>query len=61
MDDPEADARGTRMDGSADLTRSVSSRRAYLAHEIFPRGADNDDLYTFARFDFAVLALHWRF
>ena len=46
---------------SAALTRSVSSRRAYLAHEIFPRDADNDDLYTFARFDFAVLALHWRF
>ena len=41
-----------------DLTPSLHLSGGY---RVLDGGADNDDLYTFARFDFAVLALHWRF
>lgn len=30
-------------------------------HRILDSGADNDELYTFARFDSAVLGPTWRF
>jgi len=30
-------------------------------YRILDGGADNDDLYTFARFDSAVLGVTWRF
>jgi hypothetical protein len=30
-------------------------------YRILHGGADNDDLYTFARFDSAVLGVTWRF
>jgi hypothetical protein len=33
----------------------------YGGYRILDGGADNDDLYTFARFDQAVLGLTWRF
>ena len=41
-----------------DVTPNISVAGGY---RIFDGGADNDDLYTFARFDSAVLGLTWRF
>ena len=41
-----------------DVTPNVTVAGGY---RILDGGADNDDLYTFARFDSAVLGLTWRF
>jgi len=41
-----------------DFTPSITVAGGY---RILDGGADNDDLYTFARFDSAVLGLTWRF
>jgi hypothetical protein len=41
-----------------DVTPNISVAGGY---RILDGGADNDDLYTFARFDSAVLALTWSF
>ena len=41
-----------------DVTPNISVAGGY---RILDGGADNDDLYTFARFDSAVLGLTWRF
>lgn len=41
-----------------DLTPALHLSGGY---RVLDGGADNDDIYTFARFDFAVLALSWRF
>jgi len=41
-----------------DLTPNITIAGGY---RILDGGADNDDLYTFARFDSAVIGLTWRF
>jgi hypothetical protein len=41
-----------------DVTPNITIAGGY---RILDGGADNDDLYTFARFDSAVLGLTWRF
>lgn len=41
-----------------DLSPAVTIAGGY---RFLDGGADNDDLYTFARFDYAVLGLKWRF
>ena len=41
-----------------DVTPNISVAGGY---RILDGGADNDDLYTFARFDSAVLGLTWSF
>jgi hypothetical protein len=41
-----------------DVTSNISVAGGY---RILDGGADNDDLYTFARFDSAVLGLTWKF
>ena len=41
-----------------DATPNITVAGGY---RILDGGADNDDLYTFARFDSAVLGLTWRF
>jgi hypothetical protein len=55
---PQGRAIDATLQAGYDLTPSLHLSGGY---RVLDGGADNDDLYTFARFDFAVLALHWRF
>lgn len=55
---PQGRAIDATVQAGYDLTPSLHLSGGY---RVLDGGADNDDLYTFARFDFAVLALHWRF
>lgn len=55
---PQGRAIDATLQAGYDLTPSLHVSGGY---RVLDGGADNDDLYTFARFDFAVLALHWRF
>jgi hypothetical protein len=55
---PQGRAIDATLQAGYDLTPSLHVSGGY---RVLDGGADNDDIYTFARFDFAVLALHWRF
>jgi len=55
---PQGRAIDATLQAGYDLTPSLQLSGGY---RVLDGGADNDDLYTFARFDFAVLALRWRF
>lgn len=55
---PQGRAIDATLQAGYDLTPSLHLSGGY---RVLDGGADTDDLYTFARFDFAVLALHWRF
>ena len=55
---PQGRAIDATLQAGYDLTPSLHLSGGY---RVLDGGADNDDLYTFARFDFAVLALQWRF
>ena len=55
---PQGRAIDATLQAGYDLTPSLQVSGGY---RVLDGGADNDDLYTFARFDFAVVALHWRF
>lgn len=55
---PQGRAIDATLQAGYDLTPSLHLSGGY---RVLDGGADNDDVYTFARFDFAVLALQWRF
>lgn len=55
---PQGRAIDATLQAGYDVTPRLHVSGGY---RVLDGGADNDDLYTFARFDFAVLALHWRF
>ena len=55
---PQGRAIDTALKVVYDLTPRISLAGGY---RILDGGADNDELYTFARFDQAVLSLTWRF
>jgi hypothetical protein len=55
---PQGRAIDTALKVVYDLSPRVSLAGGY---RILDGGADNDELYTFARFDQAVLAMTWRF
>jgi hypothetical protein len=55
---PQGRAIDATLQAGYDLTPSLHLSGGY---RVLDGGADNDDLYTFARFDFAVVALQWRF
>jgi hypothetical protein len=53
---------GRAIDAALKLARDVTPNITLAGgYRILDGGADNDDLYTFARFDSAVLGLTWRF
>lgn len=53
---------GRAIDATAQLGYDLSpALHLSGGYRVLDGGADNDDIYTFARFDFAVLALSWRF
>jgi hypothetical protein len=53
---------GRAIDAALKLGYDVSPNITIAGgYRILDGGADNDELYTFARFDFAVLGLTWRF
>jgi hypothetical protein len=53
---------GRAIDVALKLARDVTPNITVAGgYRILDGGADNDDLYTFARFDSAVLGLTWRF
>jgi hypothetical protein len=55
---PQGRAIDATLQVGYDLTPALHLSGGY---RVLDGGADNDDIYTFARFDFAVLALSWRF
>jgi hypothetical protein len=53
---------GRAIDMALKLAREVTPNLTVAGgYRILDGGADNDDLYTFARFDSAVLGVTWRF
>ena len=53
---------GRAIDATAQVGYDLSpSLHLSGGYRVLDGGADNDDIYTFARFDFAVLAVSWRF
>jgi hypothetical protein len=55
---PQGRAIDAALKLACDVTPNITIAGGY---RILDGGADNDDLYTFARFDSAVLGLTWRF
>jgi hypothetical protein len=55
---PQGRAIDTALKVGYDITPRLNLQAGY---RLLDGGADNDELYTFARFDYAVLGLTWRF
>jgi len=55
-------SQGRAIDAAVKLGYDVTPRlNLYAGYRFLDGGADNDELYTFARFDSAVVGLTWAF
>jgi hypothetical protein len=59
--DPPATGQGRAFDVALKLQRNLGDHWSLAGgYRLLDGGADNDELYTFARFNYAVLSLQYR-